>query len=126
MNTTAHRIAALLACFVMVVSSADAAVAQSKKSPSNYCLLYGNVFTEDGHLFEGAEVHIRRAADKKPKWETSSDRRGEFAVRVPPDGDYIVEVKAKGFVTQTKTVTAQANTRQDMVFHMDAENGKKK
>ena len=90
------------------------------------CLLYGNVFTAEGKLLPDADVHIRRAADKKSKWSTASDRRGEFAVRVPPDGDYVIEVKAKGFVTQTKTVTAQSYSRLDLVFHLDPSPEKKK
>ncbi|HET9401769.1 MAG TPA: carboxypeptidase-like regulatory domain-containing protein [Candidatus Acidoferrales bacterium] len=113
-----------LAAIFMLALQVSSAAPQGKAKPGD-CLLYGNVFTADGHLFEGAEVHVRRAADKKPKWEAFSDRRGEFAVRVPPEGDYVVEVKAKGFVTQTRTMTAQVGTRLEMVFHMAAENGKK-
>lgn len=116
---------AWIACLAALALIPAVSTGQNKKPQPAYCLLYGNVFTEDGHLFEGAEVHIRRARDKKPKWETYSDRRGEFAVRVPPEGDYVVEVKAKGFATQTRTMTAQVNARLDMVFHMTPGNGKK-
>jgi hypothetical protein len=98
--------------------------AQQKPSYTD-CILYGNVFTADGHLFTGADVHVRRATDKKPKWEVTSDRRGEFAIRVPPGSDYVIEIKAKGFVTQQQTVTAQTG-RQDLVFHMAEEPGKRK
>lgn len=119
------RIILSFASFTALALIASVSFAQNGKSHPGDCLLYGNVFTADGHLFEGAEVHVRRASGKKPKWDAVSDRRGEFAVRVPPDGDYIVEVKAKGFVTQTRTMTAQVGTRLDMVFHMAAENGKK-
>jgi hypothetical protein len=41
------------------------------------------VFTDQGFALPGARVRVRRADEKKPKWEATSDRRGEFAVRVP-------------------------------------------
>ncbi len=46
-----------------------------------------------------------------------------FAFR--PKAHYVIEVKAKGFVTQTKTVTAQSYSRLDLVFHMDPSPAKK-
>ena len=100
------------------------AVSNPQQKPSyTDCILYGNVFTSDGHLFEGADVHVRRATDKKAKWEAFSDRRGEFAVRVPPGPQYVVEVKAKGFVTQSQTVTSEMSARLDLVFHMEPKPG---
>ena len=90
------------------------------------CLLYGNVFTADGHLLYGADVHVYKSGDKHWKWEAASDRRGEFAIRVPPGADYVVEVTSKGFVTQTQKVTANASSRVDMVFHLDPGSDKKK
>lgn len=126
------RSSAALALLLVMIAAAHVAAAtqdEPQKKPSalaQRCLLYGNVFTADGKLLPDADVHVRRAADKKPKWVSSSDRRGEFAVRVPPGTDYVVEVKAKGYVTQTKTVTAQAFDRVDMVFHLDPAPEKKK
>jgi hypothetical protein len=111
-------------CAVALLMVSAVALAQSGKPHPNDCILYGNVFTADGHLFEGADVHVRHATDKKPKWDAMSDRRGEFAVRVPPQGDYVVEVRAKGFVTQSRTVTSQSATRLNLVFHMVEQTGK--
>jgi Carboxypeptidase regulatory-like domain len=109
-------------------STAQTPPAPDKKASAlqQACLLYGNVFTAEGKLLPDADVHVRRAADKRPKWSTASDRRGEFAVRVPPGSDYVIEIRAKGFVTQTKTVTAQSYSRLDLVFHMDPSQDKKK
>jgi hypothetical protein len=117
--------------FLLLASIHVAALAPQdpQKKPSGLaqsCLLYGNVFTSSGSLLPDADIHVRRATDKKPKWEAASDRRGEFAVRVPPGADYVIEVRAKGFVTQTKTVTAQAYDRVDLIFHMDPAPDKKK
>jgi hypothetical protein len=103
-----------------------AAAEPQQKPRYDDCILYGNVFTQDGHLLQDADVHVRRATDKKPKWEATSDRRGEFAVRVPPGPDYVIEVKAKGFVTQTQTITSQASARLDLVFHMLVQPDRKK
>lgn len=115
---------------VFALAAACAVSSAAQDSPkaaalAQSCLLYGNVFTASGSLLPDADVHVRRATDKKPKWSASSDRRGEFAVRVPPEGAYVIEVKAKGYVTQTKTVTAQAYSRLDLVFHMDPSPAKK-
>jgi hypothetical protein len=99
---------------------------QSHHKPSpNDCLLYATVFTEDGYLLPGADINVHPAGKKKPIWEATSDRRGEFAVRVPPDGDYEIEVKAKGYIMQMQKVTAQLGERLDLVFHMPHQPAKK-
>jgi hypothetical protein len=116
----------LLAGGIWSGKPAFAAPNPQQKPSYTDCILYGNVFTADGHLFEGADVHVRRATDKKPKWEAYSDRRGEFAVRVPPGPQYVIEVKAKGFVTQTQTVTSETSARLDLVFHMEPQPDKGK
>ena len=119
----AHR-CAYAAAVLLVVWACVPELAQGQKLHADDCILYGNVFTPDGHLFQGAEVNVRRAKDKHPKWETSSDRRGEFAVRVPPGPDYVIEVKAKGWETQTQTVASQTG-RMNLVFHMVEKQRKK-
>jgi len=102
------------------------ALPQSHHKPSpNDCLLYATVFTADGHILPGADAQAHLVGKKKPTWEATSDARGEFAIRVPPDGDYEIEVKAKGFVMQTHTVTAEMGERLDLVFNMPYEPKKK-
>ena len=49
----------------------------------DYALIYGTVWGPDDHPVAGVPITIRRASDKKPKWELVSDRSGEFAQRVP-------------------------------------------
>jgi hypothetical protein len=108
------------------VSCGAASASQGNHKPSpNDCLLYATVFTEEGFLLPGADIYVHPVGKKKPVWEATSDRRGEFAVRVPPDGDYEIEVKAKGYVMQTHTVTAQLGERLDMTFHMPHQPSKK-
>jgi hypothetical protein len=102
---------------------ASAPTAQHKPSP-NDCIFYATVFTNEGRLLEGAEIHVRPTGKKKPDFEAWTDRRGEFAVRVSPGQDYDIEVKAEGFITQMRTANAQTG-KQDMVFHMELKPSKK-
>jgi hypothetical protein len=96
---------------------------QRKPSPDD-CIFYATVFTKEGKLLQGAEVHVRPTGKKRPDYEAWSDRRGEFAVRVSPGMDYDIIVKADGFITQVRTSNAQTG-QQDMVFHMEPKPGKK-
>lgn len=67
---------------------------QSKEKP--YALIAGTVWGPDDRPIYGIPVKIRRAKDKKPKWQVYSDHHGEFAQRVPPgDSDYILSADLK-------------------------------
>jgi hypothetical protein len=102
----------------------SAAPTQHKPSPDD-CIFYATVFTNEGRLLVGAEIHVRPSGKKKPDYEAWSDRRGEFAVRVPQGIDYDIEVKAKGFISQVRKSHAETG-HQDMVFHMELQPEKKK
>jgi len=47
--------------------------------------------------FPGARLQIRRANEKKFRWETYTNSRGEFAIRVPEGGEYEVVVREKHY-----------------------------
>lgn len=81
---------------------ANAASAPKKLKPTDpYALIFGTVWGPDDHAAYGVKVKIRRASDKKPKWELYSDHRGEFALRVAAGkNDYIVGADLKGVKTQ--------------------------
>jgi hypothetical protein len=69
---------------------------KSKVKP--YALIIGTVWGPDDHPVYGVKVKIRRAKDKKAKWEMYSDHNGEFAQRVPAgECDYILTADLKGF-----------------------------
>jgi hypothetical protein len=114
----------LLAGFAFCAMAASARQTHHKPSP-NDCLLYATVFTMDGHILPGADALVHPVGKKKPYWEATSDAQGEFAVRVPPDTDYEIDVKAKGFVLQTRTITAQLGERLDLAFKMPYQPKKK-
>lgn len=82
-------------------SSAGADSSPKKLKPTDpYALIFGTVWGPDDHPVYGVKVLIRRASDKKPKWELYSDHHGEFAVRVAAEkNDYIVGVDLKGVKT---------------------------
>ncbi len=62
-----------------------------------YALLAGTVYAPDSRPAYGVKVKIRRAAEKKARWELYSDRRGEFAQRLPAGAaDYVVWADLKG------------------------------
>jgi len=80
------------------------------------------VWGADDRPATGVPVTIRRATDKKPKWELVSDSRGEFAQRVPPGKqDYIVraDIKTpKGEAQPEVTVQIEGNERKDIGLHL--------
>lgn len=109
----------LVAVLTSAMDGTLAACSQAKRKPSpNDCLLYSTVFGPDGRALPGADARIHPAEKKKPLWELTSDSRGEFAARVPSVGDYEIEVKAKGYVPQTKRVATIVGDRVDLVFNM--------
>jgi Carboxypeptidase regulatory-like domain len=90
-------------------------------------LIRGTVFTPVGLSFPGAEVRIRRSTEKKFRWNTYTNSRGEFAVRVKQGGHYEVLARAKGFRDESQEVDATSgNLTDDMVFRMEPKGGKTK
>ncbi len=59
--------------------------------PANYALIYGTVWGPDNQPVYGVNVKIRRATEKKARWQVFSDHSGEFAQRVPAgQADYVL------------------------------------
>ena len=73
-------------------------------------------------------MKIRRADDKKPRWELISDHNGEFARRVPAGkADYLVWADLKGYkynnnnglrVGTEVTVHIENDERADIGLHL--------
>jgi Carboxypeptidase regulatory-like domain len=91
-------------------------------------LIRGTVFQPSGKAFPGLKLRIRRESEKKFRWETFTNSRGEFAVRVPQGLQYELVVKAKGFAEQARQVDARSGITEDnMAFRLEpAAGGKKK
>ena len=75
-------------------------------------MLIGTVFNEKALSFPGVRVRVRQTSEKKFRWETYTNSRGEFAVRVPEGNEYEVQVQAKNFKEQSQTVKADAGSVQ--------------
>jgi hypothetical protein len=107
-------------------SSSQQKPGQSASKHSNDFLVRGTVFTQEGLSLPGAELRIRRTSEKKSRWQTTSNSRGDFAVRVKMGSDYEVTVRAKGYQEQTLSVDAKTGDRfKDLVFRMQHQGGKK-
>ena len=91
---------------------------KKKSSHANDFLIHGTVFNEKALSFPGAEVRIRVAGEKKYRWETYTNSRGEFAVRVAQGADYEMLVHVKGFADQTHTVGTKSGDEETVVFLM--------
>jgi hypothetical protein len=100
---------------------------QKKYSHANDFLIRGTVFTDKALSFPGVQLRIRRAGDRKFLWESYTNSRGEFAVRVPQGSDYEIVVRAKGFTEQTRAIDAKSGANEEtLVFRMQPVVGDKK
>ena len=113
----------LCLAFGLTVTVAAAFPSQSSaQTKKDYALIYGTVWGPDGRRVAGIPVRIRRASDKKPKWELTSDSSGEFAQRVPPGADdYVIQADIKVPKGQPKpevTVHIDDNERKDVGLHL--------
>jgi hypothetical protein len=96
------RLLTAVLCFVALHGSADKAAANPaaayQRPDQPYALIFGTVWGPDDHPLYGVTVKIRRADQKKARWELHSDHHGEFAQRVPPGPtDYLVWADLKGY-----------------------------
>jgi len=100
---------------------------KQKYSHANDFLIRGSVFTDKALSFPGVKLRVRRAGEKKFRWEDYTNSRGEFAMRVPQGSEYEMVVRAKGFADQTKVVDAKNGTADNnLVFRMQPVAGGKK
>jgi hypothetical protein len=99
---------------------------KKKYSHVNDFLIHGTVFTDKALSFPGVQLQIRKAGEKKFRWESYTNSRGDFAVRVPQGSDYEMVVRAKGFVEQSRTIDAKnGGNEENVVFRMQPKAGGK-
>ncbi|MGA9564107.1 MAG: carboxypeptidase-like regulatory domain-containing protein [Candidatus Korobacteraceae bacterium] len=107
---------------VSVAFSSPQSSSQKKSTAQDYALIFGTVWSPDDRPVEGVPIKIRRATDKKAKWELVSDSNGEFAQRVPPGKmDYIIQADIKTAKGQPKpeiTVQIDDNERKNVGLHL--------
>jgi hypothetical protein len=108
-------------------SSSSTTSGKQKYSHVNDFLIRGTVFTDKAVAFPGVQLRIRRAEEKRFRWEDSTNSRGEFAIRVPQGTRYEMVVHVKSFADQTRTIDARTGSGENnVVFRMEpAKKGKK-
>lgn len=90
-------------------------------------LIIGTVFTDKAYALPGAHMRVRRSTEKKFRWETYTNSRGEFAIRVPQGAEYEMVIIAKGFTDQNRPISAKSGISEDnVVFQMQPAAGGKK
>lgn len=118
----------LLALLLLPIASSQQGLLEAQRSNKPYALIAGTVWGPDDMPVYGVTVKIRRAKDKKPKWEVYSDHRGEFAQRLPAgESDYILTADLKHFkpedgkplhLVQEVTVHIYNDEREDTGLHL--------
>jgi len=104
------RLSSLLCFFLLIVLFLPALLMHARiavgiptphpqlKPDQPYALIFGTVWGPDDRPIYGVKVKIRRAQDKKPKWELYSNHTGEFAQRVHAGkADYVVWADLKDY-----------------------------
>ena len=83
---------------LLLPGSAPAQADDQHKDPrKSYALIVGTVWGPDDRPVYGVKVKIRRADQKRAKWELYSNHTGEFAQRLPAGkATYIVWADTKG------------------------------
>lgn len=118
----------LILIALLLLSTLSAA--KEKKKLTDYALIFGTVFDARQHPVAGVKIKIRRADQKKAKWELVSDHRGEFAQRVPAGtADYVIrpDLKDKQAAENAEVkVHIEKDERQDIALHLIGQEQTKK
>jgi hypothetical protein len=117
-------LSALLVCAVC------GALQKDPKPGEPYALIFGTLLGPDNRPVAGVTIKIRQAEKKKARWEHTSDRRGEFARRVPPGpADYVIWADLKDRQAAEKTavkVHLNGDERRDIILHLNEQQTQKK
>jgi hypothetical protein len=88
----------IAAASALLLASLLPALSSGGEKPAPYALIFGTVWDPDGLPLYGVKVKIRRADEKKVRWELYSNHTGEFAQRVPVGkADYVVWADTKDY-----------------------------
>ena len=117
----------LIVCFG-VVALGRPAQARERPKPKDYALIVGTVWGPDDRPVPGVKVKIRRAGEKKARWQAYSNHRGEFQQRLPVGKqDYVIWADTKGYKPPDGkhlqpgtevTVRIENNERADTGLHL--------
>jgi len=120
--------AVVVAAMIIVVRVPATALPEEKKNEPKkdqpFALLKGSCFDQRGFSLPGVAIQVtlppgENGKKKGKRWRMQSDRRGEFAVRLPA-GEQTVTVTAskKGYRKAEKSVQFYADELQHIVIQM--------
>ena len=112
----------LLSTLLAPLAVRPAAPPPRPDAPKPYALIFGTVYAPDDRPAYGVRVKIRRALEKKSRWELYSDHQGEFAQRLPAGrADYVVWADVKGPKDRPRPevkVHIESDERVDISLHL--------
>ncbi len=107
---------------VLLLMAGIPAQGGAPQTRKEYALIFGTVWDAKDQPVYGIPIKIRRASEKKARWELMSDHRGEFAQRVPIGAqDYVIwaDVKVgKGKAKPEAKVHVDNDERVDVSLHL--------
>jgi hypothetical protein len=104
-----------------VAPTHESSSTSKRKSKIPPFLILGTVFNEHALAFPGVEVKIRRKDEKKFRYDTYTNSRGEFAIRVPDGIEYEVVVRQKNYKEQSQIVAANmADVQKRLTFKLES------
>ena len=133
-TATTHRLCLtdtrVLASTCLLLFLTCSALSQEHEPPkaAKSAVIFGTVWGPQDTALPNVKVKIRRADDKKARWERYSNRRGEFEVVLPAGKqDYVIWADTKGYklpdgkhlqVSPEVTVHVENNEREDTGLHL--------
>jgi hypothetical protein len=121
------RVFASILLLVSILFTPMAGRALSEDDPRKvppFALLKGSCFDQRGFSLPGVAILVtlppgETKKKKGKRWRTQSDRRGEFAVRLPAGGHTVfVTAKKKGFESAKKSIQFHNDEQQHIVVRM--------
>lgn len=114
--------------FLSLIAILSAPMHGRDAKPLRHAVILGTVWGPDDRAVPGVEVKVRRANEKKARWDVFSSRRGEFEVAVPAGkADYVVWAVIKHYKlpsgkhlqsSQEVTVHVDNDERADIGLHL--------
>ena len=115
----------LLAALVLFTQSPDRAFSEdTHKEVRSFALLKGSCFDQRGLSLPGVAILVTLPPEETKKkkgkrWRMVSDRRGEFAVRLPSgERTFVVTAEKNGFEPSKKSVQFHYDEQQHIVIQM--------
>jgi hypothetical protein len=102
------------------------------KEPELFALLVGSCFNSEGFSLPAATIRVELQTNdekrgKVKKWQTVSDARGEFALRLPAGRhSFLIKASREGFVPLEETVSFVQDERQNVILKFKAGSSKEK